>query len=291
MANQLHDGPAASGAPVERVLCALLGLALLLPGCGVQAYEQRLQDTNELFAYWNSLDENLSRPWAQADFGLEMRVPKPFQLMARPQPAEVDESGQPIALDEDKRQPLFLGIEELPGLIDAWRATLPISESEGMPAYLYVLGNHQRFLDRQLSEGEGAEPGTFLEDLELLLQNTLNVTIQDSQTGDRDNVRYRETIPRQEKYAVPKEFTAISLLTPEEMQRDLGGHLWRIQVYEHRADPIQVAVVLIYPAAVSDRPVDRLKLALETLKVANQPPRAPRPGEPETGGPARRADF
>ena len=65
--------------------------------------------------------------------------------------------------------------------------------------FLYVLGNHERILIRAANDGVGDDPATYLDDLELLLANTLGVTIAPGQ-GDRDNEKFDVTIPMERKY-------------------------------------------------------------------------------------------
>ncbi len=270
------------------ILTHSLFAALLLAGCGAQTYEARLQQTSELFAYQNKLNENLSKTfWQSSDpvgGAVKMRVPKPFQMQARPQIIPPAAEGEPPTLEEDKRHPFFIGIQELPGLIDAWQGVLPIGGGQGMPSYLYVLGNHQRFIDKQLNDGVGPEPGEFLNDLETLLTGTLGVTLADDPKA-LENVKYAAKVPAQELYAVPKDFDVIKLVTPEGMAaQSLGNVPWRMLVYEHRAGPVQTAVLLLYPASATDKPDERLKLALETFTASDQPPRPPKPGEAATSG-------
>lgn len=265
-----------------------LGLALLCTGCGVAAYEQRLADSNELFAYRNRLDAHLSTAtWvAPNDFGITMRIPRQFALIPPPAPPEVNESGEIVGeVQPDLRQPTYLGIQDMPGLIEAWRADLPTSDGGAAVAFLYALGNHQRFLDQAANDGQGPEPAEYFVDLENLLQTTLGVMIpvQATTEGAQDNVRYNETIPRTERFAVPKEFSAVSILPPAEVMQQLGLPPLRIQLYEHTDGPIQLAFVMVYPVSVRQDPVESLRVALETLTVVPEPPKLRRPGQQQTG--------
>lgn len=274
--------------PSLRVMAAL-GLLMICAGCGVQAYEQRLADSNELFVYRNRLDAHLNAAtWAAPnEFGVSMRPPKQFALIPPPAPPEVNENGEIVGeMEPDLRQPNYLGIQDLPGLIEAWRADLPTSEGAAV-AFLYVLGNHQRFLDRAANDGQGADPAEFLLDVESLLGSTLGVPIGEmaGSGGAQDNVKYTETIPRTERFAVPKEFTGISILPPEDVLQPLGLPPLRVQLYEHHAGPVQLAFVLVYPVSVRENPVDSLRIALETLTVTPEPPRLRRPGQEEGSGP------
>lgn len=264
--------------PMAPALALLVGL--WLHGCGSEVYEQRLQETAEFFAYMDKLNDNLEPVWRRQEFGLSMRPPRPFRLMLAPVPPEVEEGEEPPPVT-DPRQPVFLGTE-LPGLIDAWRADLPSDSGDPVPAFLYILGNHQRFLDLARSEGVGADPATFLSELEIVLQQALGVTLPEGESQRADpNARYRERLPKAERYAVPKDFTAVDFEPPE----PVGGVPLRLHLYEYQTGQVQVALLMVYPAGVRDRPQERLKLALETLNVSGQAPRPRRPSASgETGG-------
>lgn len=253
-----------------------LGL-LVIAGCGLETYEQRLAETNEYFKYVNKLDTYLSDvTWRDDAYGIDFRYPKGFGLIPGPQPpAEGEETQSPVV---DPRQPHFLGVD-LPGMIAHFRA------DDGQEvALLYVLGNHERILIRAANDGVGDDPDTYLTDLELLLQNAVGVTIPDQLgTGGADNEKYKETIPRDGKYAHQKEFTAISFLQPAPPEGSALPQV-RMQLYEHQVDKMQVAILLIVPTANRSDPREALKLALETLKVRAEPPRLQNPEQPETSG-------
>ncbi len=266
---------------VRCTLVVSVGL-FVIPGCGLETYEQRLAETNEYFKYVNKLDTNLAdATWSEPAYGVSMRVPRGFALQAAPAPpTEGEEAAAPVV---DERQPNFLGIT-LPGMIAAFRGEVPAGERPAV-VFLYVLGNHERILIRAANDGVGDDPATFLTDLELLLQNAIGVTIPDQLgKGDRDNEKYTETIPREPKYAVPKDFTAISFLQPQSPEGAGSVPELRLQLYEHQAGEMQVAILMIFPSKeVRTDPRDALKLALETLKVSDQPPRL-QSDQPETTG-------
>lgn len=267
---------------IARLLLASLMVVLPVSGCGVETYERRLAETNEYFKYLNKLDTALAGSyWEDATYGIKFRPPKEFALMAPP-PAPVEGESPPA----DERQPLYLGTE-LPGLIAAFRGTVPASDGQAV-AFLYVLGNHERILIRQANDGVGDDPATYLDDLELLLANTLGVTIT-SGRGDQDNQKFESTIPMERKYAIPKNFTVVSLLPPQPIQAGGQEIQLRLQLYEYPSVaqrgtmPIQVAFLMVYPTTVRTDPVASLKLAMETLTVSDQGPRLQRPDQQEKG--------
>jgi hypothetical protein len=263
---------------VRCTLVLFLGL-FAIPGCGLETYEHRLAETNEYFKYINKLDTYLSDvTWSNPAYGVELRYPKGFVEMAGPAPpAEGEDPESPVV---DPRQPDFLGVD-LPGLIAAFRA-----DDGQSVALLYLLGNHERILIRAANDGVGDDPATFLVDLELLLQNAIGVTIPDQPgKGDHDNEKYAETIPREGKYAVQKEFTAISFLQAE--SRDGAGSTpeLRLQLYEHQAGSMQVAILMVFrPKLARTDPREALRLSLETLKVSSEPPRLKNPSQAESSG-------
>jgi hypothetical protein len=272
---------------VARLLtCTVLAV---LAGCSVRTYEERLNKTNELFQYMNTLNENLeSSTWVDPyGFGIQMRVPKPFVLMPPP-PAPTEEEPAPV----DTRQPHFLpGVPELPGLIGAWTAPLETTGERPLPALLYVMGNHQRFLDKLAGEGGGPEPSEFLNDLESMLQTAVlgtNEPLPVANSGSQDNVKYQERIPRSprvEGFPVPKDFTAISFLPPPERIESLGGVPIRLQLFEYApsGSAVQLAILMIYPVSARDDPVVRLRYALETLEMSEQPPQPQHTGDEGSG--------
>lgn len=283
-----------SAAGGERRPSSISGLLVLiiccwLAGCGVQAYEQRLNNANELFAYQNYLDKTLARtPWsAPGGYGLSMRIPLGYAQIPAPVPpppvkdadgADVEQPTPP-----DLRQPTYLGVPEVEGLIAAWKANVPAREGSTF-MFLYVLGNHDRLMASNTEAG-GLPPEKYLEDLETLLQTQLGLTIEKAGSGSNQvNVKVEETIPRVERFVKSKTFTAVRLLpSPAALQQlgnlpEMEGYL-----YEHTAGPCQVAVLLVSPLSVRENPETALRTALETLTVSDQRPQRTAPGEPASG--------
>lgn len=260
-------------------------LTLSTVGCGLATYEQRLEDTNDYFAYLNKLKAHLTdSPWVdQNGYGIEIRMPRGFALdqqqLLPPEGAE-PESEEVVLVPTP---PVYLGVQEMEGLIAAWKASLRTGGGGAADAYLYVLGNHERFLVRAANDGEGADPAEFLNDLDFMLQDLFQVTLPEGESDDvaADNVRFSESIPRIEKYAVPKEFRGVSFLPPPESTAGALG--MKAQLFVHESGPVQVAFLMVYPINVESNPVESLTLALETLNVSSEPPQLRRPDEPATG--------
>lgn len=263
----------------------LLTVCCWLAGCGVQAYEQRLNNANELFAYQNYLDKTLARaPWsAPGGYGLSMRIPLGYAQIPAPVPpppvkdADGAEVEQPMP--PDLRQPTYLGVPEVEGLIAAWKATVPARDGQAV-VFLYVLGNHDRLLASNTEAG-GLPPEKYLEDLETLLQTQLGLTIEKAGSASNQvNVKAEETIPRVERFVKSKAFTAVRL-SPSPAALQQLGNLPEMEgyLYEHQAGPCQVAVLLVAPLSVRDNPETALRTALETLVASDQRPQRTVPGQ------------
>ena len=271
------------------VVLLLAACCVWIAGCGVQAYEQRLNNANEMFAYQNRLDRILSKSaWADPyGFGVTMRLPNGYaQIPAPAAPAEGDESAEPIA---DPRQPTYLGITELEGLLGAWK--LQSAGNSGANAFLYVVSNHHRML--AAGPGENKLPhDEFLQDLEALLDLQLGISVENGgQARSQENVKVSESLPRDDtiaKYTRRKEFVSMQLVPSGDALQQLGLPELEIYVYEHRAGSVQVALLLVAPLSVRDNPDANLRVALETLTVSDQPPRAAAPGE---SGASSRSGF
>lgn len=256
---------------------------LLLPGCGVDQYETRLAETNAFFQYRQYLDKALQSPAWSGPNTISMRIPRGFQLMPPPPPAKEGEEPQP-----DTRQPTYLGLQ-LPGLVAAWQANLPADQGN-LPAFLYVCSNHHMF-NQQPTEGEAkAEPELFLTELEELLSTTMQVQLPPGESPQiGDNIRYRETCPREAKYAIPRHFTGITFVPPGVLPQ--VGIPLKTQYYGHYNGKIHVAVLVIYPAAIRERMEDKLKTALETFSVSNKEPAPIRKGAPSVNPAASAPAF
>lgn len=268
----------------------LLVLIILLAGCGAETYRARLKETAEYFAYQQKLKEDLGQAVSQQE--VSFQPPAQFRPIAPPPPPEVDENGEPVAVDgaEDPRQPHYLGIT-LPGLLAAWEATIQAEvggQDEPRQAYLYLLGNHYR----HLQQSDDKVPKTYLTDLENLLSDTVGVVLPEGESGSgvEKNQRYRETAPRVEpnvKFAPKQDFTGITF-SPQIDVGDLDLP-FEMQLYEWDGREVQVALLMVYPQSISPREhlPERLLLALETLQVNDAKPTvaSQNSGAPAGGGP------
>lgn len=277
----------------------LLAGCLLIAGCGVQAYEQQLKDANELFTYQNRLDQALNRtPWDAAGYGVSLRIPLGYGQIPAPVPVAMTEGdeaieGEPSAESAeppvDLRQPTYLGVPELEGLLGAWKATVPARDSGNAVVFLYVLGNHERMLNQSPSGG-GAPPDQYFEDLETLLGLQFGVTVEKSSQATNDpNKQFPESLPREERFVRKKDFSVVRLVPTEGALQELQLPKLEAYLYEHQAGSIQAAILLVAPQSVRDNPDTALRIALETLSVSSQAPK--RQADGQVGQPAGPAGF
>lgn len=264
------SGMSATPVPARGMLCLVLSAVMgLLGGCGSATYEERLQQTRDLYEYLDTIESNLASPaWNRTEFGLAMRVPKPFgRPMAGPE-VTVDEEGQEIR-GPDPRHPEILGVD-LPGLVEGWTAELPGEDEIPVQARLYVLSNHERFLTR---DDGGLPPGEFHADLERLLMNSFQVAIPDGEAPRAaDNARFRHLVPARgsphARYTTPKDYTAIRFVPDGPIE----GQLLQGLLYQRQAGDIQAAVLILAPTSLSATFRQRIDLALQTFQVASDTP-------------------
>lgn len=277
----------------------MLVCCLLLAGCGVQAYEKQLNDSNELFTYQNRLNQALTKdPWTAPGYGVSLRIPLGYGKLPDPVPvapvegdaaAEGEDAGQPAESPVDERQPMYLGVPELEGILGAWKATVPSRDNSTAVVFLYVLGNHNRMLSSSPTDN-GAPPDKYFEDLESLLGLQLGMTIeQQGNSANAANVKFKESLPREEKFVRKKDFDVVRIVPSAGALQELQLPELEIYLYEHQAGSIQVAIMLVAPKTVRDNPDTVLRMALETLDVSSQAPQ--RQADGTVGQPASRSGF
>ena len=244
----------------------MLSISIILcSACGQATYEERLQATAEFHEYMGTVEANLSSPiWERADLGLKMRLPMPFRVPMPGPELLTDEDGNQF-FGPDPRQPDVLG-GDLPGIVEAWQATLPGESGESVDARIFVLTNHSRFrlVDGAIIE----EPMEFLSDLETQLSAVFGVFVPDGvATQVADNVRFALTVPAprsiHSKYITPKQYTAIRFVSEE----PVNGQQIQAMLYSQQAGDIQAAVLIVGPRSFSSQFRQRIDLALQTFSV------------------------
>lgn len=238
---------------------ALVALVVQLAGCGLSAYEERLAKTDQRNRYWAKLDAALDPYWSQAAYGLWLRAPKGMRSIPAPVKPKGSEELPPDLRQEFQGVPL-----DLPGIIQCWEGLLPTAGGGTGPYRLYVLGNHSRFA-RSDDPTQSTEPKEFLKDLEIVLQNLYGVTLPpgDSGRGDQNNVKFRQQIPTNDQFVLPKTFQVVNFVPETAGQQPF--HAW---LYEHTTEQVQVALLMLTPEASSNEVRQTLTTALETIQVS-----------------------
>jgi len=280
----------------QDLLWLLLACGLWLAGCGVQAYEQQLNNAHELFAYQNRLDQYLAKtPWSAPGLGVSMRIPHGYGMIPAPAPvapkeAKEGEDAEAPEAPVDLRQPTYLGVPEIEGLIGAWKATVPSTDGSNAVVFLYVFGNHGRMLSNASEPGEGQKVDEYLDHLEAVLQTQLGLTIeQEGGSAQQSNAKFRESLPRDSKFVLKKEFDVVRLVPSDGALQELQLPKLEAYLYETHSGSIQVAALLVTPTSVRDNPDNALRVALETLSVSDKRPE--RRADGQVGQPAPASGF
>lgn len=287
----------------EYWLTAALG-AVLLAGCGAEAYEKRLGNTKLLFAHMELVNQNLQPTWGDPETGVSLRAPLQFALLPAPVKAAADPAaekqkaangdankqaeGEPAAMEDeeesdeevpDDRQPAYINIG-LPGLRGAFKATVKmIAENNANAdgeAFLYVLTNHD------LAE-KPEEAKEFEKEFIKTLTETLHVSV-DPDKDWRDE-KFPLGDPATNGFVSPVKYRNVTVTPPEE----IAGYTRQFSVYMYEQGDIQVIVLFVLPADTdtSENLTKRIPLVLETLAVSGSKLTLPMKGSaaPAGGGP------
>lgn len=242
------------------LLGSLGALLLTISGCGAAAYENRVEETAKYFRYLEILDQNLGPLWR--DSGIELRVPKQFQLMPKPQLPKAEE-GKPAPVVIDHRQPDYMNFE-FPGLIGAWQtkvnATVNGAAAE-RKAYIYVISNYSMFSQAN----QIAKAPEFS-------QSFLDRFWQSLSIPEDQRRALQEKYPKVQGYQPEKNFTVVNL-RPSQL---IDGVPYLFDVYLIQQQDVQVAVIVATPAD-SDANIflgKGIPLMLETMALTGEKPRA-----------------
>lgn len=251
-------------------LLSLAGSSLFAIGCGADTYEYRLKQTKEYFEYLEKVNLALGSKVVPFD-GVEIRVPKPFEQMHPPAPPK-DGEAETQSLDPSD-DPTRLGYHpnvRLDGILASWRAKVDLEPSgEGM-AYLHLLSNLPRWVEKQTNND--IEPLHYRADTTNVLANAYNV-----QTETADSAWPWEILRGFSPYVGKKKVESIAI--PPEDQPVNAIFYWM------EVKDVHVGMVLIFPRATDARLKleDRLRHTWETLKVPSQPPQK-KASKPTVGG-------
>ncbi len=233
---------------------------LFAAGCGADTYEERLKNTRLYFEYLEQVNLALVPKAAQLE-GVEIRVPKGFELLAFP---PVPKDDQPVEPIEPANDPVRLGYYQnipLEGVLGTWRAQVRVdggAEGATAPAYLHLLCNWQRWLDKPLNND--IEPTAFQADAINQLANVYRI-------ADPPDAWDWELMKGFSPFVPKKKVDRIQI--QPEIQPPIDVFIHRLE-----AKDIQVVLVLIIPQAVDSREKveTKFKHTLETMKIASQPP-------------------
>ncbi|HID24369.1 MAG TPA: hypothetical protein EYP14_18495 [Planctomycetaceae bacterium] len=255
----------------------VLVLCAALMGCGAETYERRLEETRKYFEYLQNVNQALSpAPWSE--MGIELRVPKQFEMIPPPTGAtDPDGLPQPASPASDPRQPRFLEVE-LPGLLGAWRATVPVDtdrETRDLPAFLYVCSNHFLWLQRE--KNPDVDPLSFDVEFGRRLAPVVGVSPPSS---DYDWEWTEEKIPKPGSYAPSKLFDTITFEVVTK------GVKYDLMLFRHHAQDIHVILMYLVPEDIA--PQVRLRRAIEyslhSLKVSPEVPTSQPAAKPARRG-------
>jgi hypothetical protein len=246
------------------VLCALVGLA----GCGLQAYEERLEATRSYWAYLDKLDQNLRPPWKTPPVE-SLRVPLQFNELPAPQPVEGPDGEQELP-DVDPRQPDYVSLS-IPGLIGAWKADVDANvngERATQAAYLYAATNHQMLLT------DASEAAAFSPNLIAAVEAALGSPAPESPAP--------LPFPKGHQFTPKISFD----VHPISSQDAIRGSRYIFEIYTTRQLDNQVAIIFASPEGLDPQSKipERIQLMLESLRVSAAPPTPTQPGQGSTPG-------
>ena len=157
----------------RKFLAGLTGASLTAIGCGADTYETRLKQTKDYFEYLERVNLALG-PRTVPFEGVEIRAPKPFeQILAPAPPADEKTPAPPLDPNDDPTRLGYHPNVQLDGVLASWRAKVDLEPSgEGM-AYLHLLSNLPRWVEKQTNND--VEPLHYRADLTNVLANAYNV--------------------------------------------------------------------------------------------------------------------
>ena len=273
MSQRLLSSPV-PGLDRRTFLASLAGTSLFAIGCGVDTYNFRLKETKEYFDYLEKVNLALGSKVVPFE-GVEIRVPKPFtQILLPPPPKEGEPEAQPTDPNDD---PTRLGSHpnvQLEGVLASWRAKVDLEPSGEGIAYLHLLSNLARWVEKQTNND--IEPRSYLSDLsnKLAAPNAYNMTADTT-----DNAWSWEPLRDFAPYVGKKRVDYFAI--PPEIETNNNS----VVFYRMEVKDVHIAMVLIYPRAMDTRLKleSRLKHSFESLKVPSQPPQK-KASKPTVGG-------
>lgn len=244
-------------------LSGLAGTSLMAIGCGADTYEYRLNQTKAYFEYLEKVNSVLG-PKTTPFEGIEIRVPKPFELLELPAPPA---EGQPAPPPSPSEDPFRLGYHpnvRLEGVVASWKANVRVEAAEQTewgeaPAYLHLLSNLARWEEKQ--SDVDVDPVRYFSDLIDVLARAYNV-----QTDTADAPWPWDMMRGFSPYVGKQKVDSIAI---PPLDQPINAVLYRLEVKD-----VQIALLLIYPRNIdpSLRLEERMKHTIEWLKVPSEPP-------------------
>ncbi len=256
-------------------LAGLAGTTLFAAGCGADTYQERLNQTRKYFEYLDQVNVALGKA-VKLD-GFEIRVPKLFDQLAPAAVPKEGEAAEQLVPDVDPARLGYFSNVMPEGVMASWKGTVRTEgpgQSDGeAPAYLHLLSNWQRWIEKQTNND--IEPPRYLSDLANQVANALNL-----QADTSDSPWDWEMMRGSSPYVGKKKIESITI--------ELTEHNPPLEVhfYKTEAKDVHCALLLILPKAIDPREKmeARIKLTLETLKLPGAPPqKAPPKGAPVGG--------
>lgn len=239
---------------------------LILAGCGGKLYEDRLANTQVLFAHIGHLNDHLQAKWTDPETNVSLRAPLQFVLLpppVKPEPPPEDKSKPPgeqrqeAAEIHDDRQPKYLNVE-LPGLRGAFETKMKVIADNNAEitadAWMYVMTNHH------LAEKT---------DLAKEFNQTVVKNLAEAVHTSPPTVESFESVhfpPKVGSFVKPVKYTTV-VITPN---GDVDGVARQFTLYMYEQGDVQVVILFVLPQNddKSEKLTERIPLCLETLEVA-----------------------
>lgn len=241
---------------------SLLLLVILIAGCGVQQYEERLNESRKYYTYLDNIEKTLAPKWMSPGGAIEIRVPNQFTAIPAPVPVK-DENGQIQEPKIDPRQPAYLNMD-FPGLFGAWVAPFRVNGaggSEDLKGYIYVLSNYY-----QLAGNESKGAVDFVKNLESFMRDKLQI-----ETSDVRVELHPKSTP---SYQPQQTYNAFSF-----KQKEINGTNYTFDVYSRSAGSVIGVVVVVLPEGIEmpQKVLERIPMMLELFNFTSTPPAGPPP--------------
>ncbi len=233
-------------------------------GCGYEAYELRLKQSQEYYKYLEKVEANLAPKWGDGRGILEVRVPRQFVPISPPQPIKRDD-GELEMPAVDPRQPDYMNLI-FPELIGAWEAPVEVSLADGgretRKAYIYALTNYWIFIGETPTETP-----LFTKSITDLIAAALD---------DPGTEEPPEMHPKPGSY-LPTASYNVHRFKPKPITLQVEDRRTSVnyifEVYERQSGDVQCPLVVVMPEGVDSKVNERVSMMLEYVNPTKTPPR------------------